>query len=388
MVLDVPIKGVEMTKSSLMQGNEAIAWGALYAGATYYAGYPITPSSEIAEVCSNALPRCGGIFMQMEDEIASMGAIVGASAAGAKAFTATSGPGFTLMQEHISAAIIMETPVVVINVQRQGPSVGLATKPEQADIMQLRWGRHGDQTLVALIPASVKECFEYTVQAFNIAEKYRTCVIVAPDEVIGHMRENFAQPAPGDIPVVNRTKPTCSPDDYKPHTFKDGAVAPLAAFGSEYVFRLTASMHDENAYSNAEPDNAAARTDQLYSKLERNLEDLTFTNFFGDEEYDTLIIAAGSPLRAARTAALEAQAEGLKVSVLQLITIWPFPAERVRNYGSRAQTVIVPELNKDGQIAAEVGKCLPGSVTVKQVNKYNGTVLTPEDIAACIKGGG
>lgn len=374
-----------MSKASLMQGNEAIAWGAMYAGANYYAGYPITPSSEIAEVCSNALPRRGGVFMQMEDEIASMGAIVGASAAGAKAFTATSGPGFTLMQEHISAAIIMETPVVVINVQRQGPSVGLATKPEQADIMQLRWGRHGDQALVALIPASVKECFEYTVRAFNIAEKYRTCVIVAPDEVIGHMRENFTQPAPGDIPIVNRATPDCPPGEYKPHTFEDGKVAPLAAFGSEYVFRLTASMHDENAYSNAEPCNAAARTDQLYSKLQKNQKDLTFTKFFGEDDYDTLLIAAGSPLRAARTAALEARAEGRKVSVLQLITIWPFPAEVVRWYGSKAKTVIVPELNKDGQIASEAGKCLPDFVRVKQVNRYNGTVLTPEDIAACIK---
>ena len=376
-----------MTKSSLMQGNEAIAWGAIYAGANYYAGYPITPSSEIAEVCSNAMPRCGGVFMQMEDEIASMGAIVGASAAGAKAFTATSGPGFTLMQEHISAAIIMETPVVVIDVQRQGPSVGLATKPEQADIMQLRWGRHGDQALVALIPASVKECFEYTVQAFNIAEKYRTCVIVAPDEVIGHMRENFVQPELGEIPIINRAKPTCPPEAYKPHTFEEGAVAPLASFGSEYVFRLTASMHNEDAYSNAEPGNATARTDQLYSKLDKNLDDITFTKFFGGEDYDTLIIAVGSALRAARTAAVEARAEGRKVSVLQLITIWPFPTEIVRKYGSKATTVIVPELNKDGQIAGEVGKCLPDSITIKRVNRYNGTVLTPEDVTACIKGG-
>jgi len=376
-----------MTKSSLMQGNEAIAWGAIYAGANYYAGYPITPSSEIAEVCSNAMPRHGGVFMQMEDEIASMGAIVGASAAGAKAFTATSGPGFTLMQEHISAAIIMETPVVVINVQRQGPSVGLATKPEQADIMQLRWGRHGDQALVALIPASVRECFEYTVQAFNIAEKYRTCVIVAPDEVIGHMRENFIMPEPGDIPVINRAKPSCSPAEYRPHTFVEGAVAPLAAFGSEYVFRLTASMHNEDAYSNAEPGNAAARTDQLYSKLEKNLDDITFTKLYGEDDYDTLIIAAGSPVRAARTAALEARAEGRKVSVLQLVTIWPFPAAVVRRYGEKAKTVIVAELNKDGQIAGEVKKCLPDSVPLRRVNRYNGTVLPPEDIAACIRGG-
>ncbi|MDL2210854.1 2-oxoacid:acceptor oxidoreductase subunit alpha [Desulfovibrio sp. OttesenSCG-928-O18] len=376
-----------MTKSSLMQGNEAIAWGAIYAGANYYAGYPITPSSEIAEVCSNAMPRHGGIFMQMEDEIASMAAIVGASAAGAKAFTATSGPGFTLMQEHIGAAIIMETPVVVVNVQRQGPSVGLATKPEQADIMQIRWGRHGDQAMVCLIPASVRECFEYTVQAFNIAEKYRTCVIVAPDEVIGHMRENFVQPAPGEIPVVNRAKPTCAPSEYKPHTFKEGEVAPLAAFGSEYVFRLTTSMHNEDAYSNSEPENATARTDQMYTKLEKHLDDITFTKFHGDEDYDTLIITAGSPVRASRTAALEARAEGKKVSVLQLITMWPFPADVVRKYGSKAKTVIVPELNRDGQIAGEVGKCLPDSIPIKRVNKYNGTVMTPEEITACIKGG-
>lgn len=368
----------------LMQGNEAIALGALYAGASYYAGYPITPSSEIAEICSRELPKRGGVFMQMEDEIASMAAIIGASASGAKAFTATSGPGFSLMQEHISAAVIMETPVVVVNVQREGPCVGLATKPAQADIMQLRWGRHGDQAIVALIPATVRECFELTVKAFNIAEKYRVPVILAPDEVVGHMRENMVLPAAGDLEVVNRARPTCPPEEYKPLSFVPGAVAPMAAFGSEYVFRMTASMSGEDACSNADPGNAARRVDQLYSKLEAGRSDIVMVEAYDTQDCDVLVIAAGSPVRAARTAALEARGSGRKVGVLQLRTIWPFPDEEVRRHCAGVGRVVVAEMNHDGQIAGEVCKCVDDPSRIRKVNTYNGQIITPGDIAAAL----
>jgi len=234
----------------LMQGNQAIAEGAFYAGARFYAGYPITPSSEIAEECSKRMPQLGGIYMQMEDEIASMGAIIGASLAGAKSFTATSGPGFSLMQENLGVAILGEVPCVVIDVQRSGPSTGLATKPAQSDVMQIRWGRHGDQSLIALYPASVSECMALTVQAFNFAEKYRTPVIVAADEVIGHLRENVVVPQPGDFNVIDRKRPSGIPEEYKPFAAEADGIAPLAAYGDEFIFHVSSSMHGPDGYSN------------------------------------------------------------------------------------------------------------------------------------------
>ena len=269
-------------KARLIQGNQAIAEGAVYAGARFYAGYPITPSSEIAEECSKLLLKVGGVFMQMEDEIASMGAIVGASLAGVKSFTATSGPGFTLMQENLGVAIMGEVPCVLINVQRSGPSTGLATKPAQSDIMQIRWGRHGDQTLIALSPASVKECFDLTVQAFNFSERFRVPVILAADEIVGHMRENFVTPAPGEIEVVNRLEPGGPPEQYRPFTLEEGEEgdAPLAAYGSEYIFHVTSSMHGPEGFSNNDPVNAGRRVAQLHRKIEQHRDEIVLTRSF------------------------------------------------------------------------------------------------------------
>ncbi|MDR2573714.1 MAG: 2-oxoacid:acceptor oxidoreductase subunit alpha [Desulfovibrio sp.] len=365
----------------LTQGNEAIALGALYAGANFYAGYPITPSSEIAEICSREMLRSGGMFVQMEDEIGSMAAIIGASAAGAKAFTATSGPGFSLMQEHISAAVIMEMPVVVVDVQRAGPCVGLATKPAQSDMMQLRWGRHGDQTVVALIPSSVRECFELAVEAFNIAEELRVPVILAPDEIVGHCRENFKMPAPGALPVSNRKKPTCRPEEYKPFSFAPGSVAPLAAFGSEYVFQCTSAMNGESGVTNADPANAIKRVDQLYTKLEQARQRIVKYKTFYVEDCDTLLIAYGGSARASRVVVEELRAEGKKVGMFQIITAWPFPgaeiADCVRN---GVKSVYVPEMNHDGQVAGEIRKYVANQDIIHQINKFNGEILTPEDI--------
>lgn len=329
-----------MQATQLMQGNSAIVQGAFYAGALFYAGYPITPSSEIAEEAARLLPERGGVFMQMEDEIASMGAIVGASLAGKKSFTATSGPGFSLMQENLGMAIMGEVPLVVVNVQRSGPSTGLATKPAQSDIMQLRWGRHGDQSLIALIPGTVRECFELTVTAFNLAEKYRVPVVVAPDEVVGHMRENLTIPEPGELEVIDRTAPACKPEHYKPFSFESGAVAPLAGYGSEYVFHVTSSMHDESGFSCNTPDNAARRVQQLHTKLAAGRRDIVLTRAFDVEDCDTLIISTGIVTRAARTAAVEARAQGKKVGVLQLQTIWPFPDQEVRAAATGAGRVL------------------------------------------------
>ncbi|WP_207260741.1 2-oxoacid:acceptor oxidoreductase subunit alpha [Desulfovibrio sp. Huiquan2017] len=369
-----------MSTAKLIQGNAAIAQGAFYAGARFYAGYPITPSSEIAQIAASEMPKLGGVYMQMEDELASMGAIIGASLSGAKAFTATSGPGFSLMQENLGMATMGEVPLVVVNVQRSGPSTGLATRPAQSDMMQLRWGRHGDQSVVALIPATVAECFELTVKAFNIAEKYRTQVIVAPDEVVGHMRESFRLPEPGELEVIDRVKPAGEPKDYKPFSFEPGAVAPLAAYGSDYIFHVTSSMHGEDGYSCNTPDNAARRVAQLHTKLEQDIDDVIMVKEFDVEGCEILIVAYGVVTRAARTAAAKAREKGVKVGVLQLQTVWPFPAKAVAKAAQNASSVIVPEMNYAGQMAGEVRKVVGDASMVRTVNSYNGTIMFPDAI--------
>jgi 2-oxoglutarate ferredoxin oxidoreductase subunit alpha len=325
--------------------------------------------------------RVGGMFVQMEDEIGSIAAIIGASAAGAKAFTATSGPGFSLMQENIATATIMEMPVVVVNVQRAGPCVGMATKPAQSDFMQLRWGRHGDQTLVALIPSTVTECFELAVESFNIAEELRIPVVLAPDEIVGHCRENFKAPEPGELLVSSRKKPTCPLDEYKPFSFAPGTVAPLAEFGSEYVSKLNCSTHDEKGFTSTDPDNGTRRVNQLYSKLENARKRIVKYKTFYVEDCDTLLIAFGGSARAARVVVEEMRAAGKKAGLFQIITAWPFPGPEIAAcIHSGVKAIYIPEMNHDGQAADELKKYIPNPGILKRINKFNGLVLTPEDI--------
>ncbi len=364
----------------LMQGNQAIAEGAFYAGARFYAGYPITPSSEIAEECSKRMPQVGGVYLQMEDEIASMGAIIGASLAGAKSFTATSGPGFSLMQENLGVAILGEVPCVVIDVQRSGPSTGLATKPAQSDVMQIRWGRHGDQCLIALSPASVSECISLTVQAFNFAEKFRTPVIIAADEVIGHLRENVVVPEPGDFEVINRKRPAGAPQDYKPFAPEADGIAPLAAYGEPYIFHVSSSMHGPDGYSNNNPANAERRIRQLHEKIEKNRNEIVLTKRFDTDDADVLLIAFGATTRSSRAAAFELRKKGVKAGVLQFVTLWPFADEEVAELALRAKTVIVTEMNYSGQVAGEVRKVLGSGADLRRVNSFNGEIITPQDI--------
>lgn len=369
----------------LMQGNQAIAEGAFYAGARFYAGYPITPSSEIAEECSKKLPLLGGIYMQMEDEIASMAAIIGASLAGAKSFTATSGPGFSLMQENLGLAVMGEVPCVVIDVQRRGPSTGLSTKPAQGDIMQLRWGRHGDQVVIALCPATVSECFYLTVTAFNFAEKFRVPVIISPDEIVGHMRETFRVPDPGTVAVIDRKKPTGPPEIYKPFAADKDGIAPLAAYGSDFVFHISSSMHGPEGCSNNDPANAAWRIEQLHRKIEMHRDEIVITKSFDTGDADVLFVAFGATTRASRAAALELRKQGIRAGVLQLITLWPFADREVAALGSRAKTVIVPEMNYSGQVAGEVQRVLGSGSDIRRVNSYNGQIITPQDILKMIR---
>ena len=368
----------------LMQGNQAIAEGAIYAGARFYAGYPITPSSEIADECARRMPQLGGMFIQMEDEIASIAAVIGASLAGAKALTATSGPGFSLMQENLGLAVMGEVPCVVVNVQRSGPSTGLATKPAQADIMQARWGRHGDQSVIALCPATVRECFMLTVQAFNFAERFRVPVILLPDEIVGHMRENVALPLPGEIEVLERKTPRGAAADYLPFQPDSDGIAPLAAYGSKYVFHVTSSMHGTDGYSNNDPKNAEWRVRQLHEKIERYRHEIVLTQSYYTDDMDVLIVALGATTRAARAAALEARSQGVKAGVLQLQTVWPFPDKEIAALAGKARMVVVPEMNYSGQVAGEVRKVLGPAADLRRVNSYNGSIITPQDILDAI----
>ncbi len=369
----------------LMQGNQAMSEAAIYAGARFYAGYPITPSSEIAEECSKVMLQVGGVSMQMEDEIASIAAVIGASLAGAKAFTATSGPGFSLMQENLGLAVMGEVPCVVIDVQRRGPSTGLSTKPAQGDVMQLRWGRHGDQMVIALCPATVSECFFMTVKAFNLAEKFRVPVIVSPDEIVGHMRETFRVPEPGEVEVIDRKKPSVPPELYKPFTADADGVAPLAAYGSDYITHVSSSMHGPDGYSNNDPANAAWRVAQLHRKIEMHRDEIVLTKSFAAEDADVLLIAFGVTTRASRAAALELRKEGIRAGVLQLITLWPFADREVALLGGRAKTVVVTEMNYSGQVAGEVQRVLGGGADIRRVNSYNGQIITPQAILKTIR---
>ncbi len=377
----VPVAAREMR---LMQGNQAIAEGAIYAGARFYAGYPITPSSEIADECATRLPKLGGTYIQMEDEMASIAAVIGASLAGAKALTATSGPGFSLMQENLGLAVMGEVPCVVVDVQRAGPSTGLATKPAQSDIMQVRWGRHGDQAVIALCPATVRECFTLTVQAFNFAERFRLPVILMPDEIVGHMRENVALPLPGEIELIERKAPSGAPAAYLPFKPDEDGIAPLAAYGGEYVFHVTSSMHGTDGYSNNDPVNAAWRVRQLHEKIERHRDEIVLTQSWYTEDMEVLIVTLGATTRAGRSAALEARAKGIKAGVLQLQTVWPFPDREVAALGKAVRMVVVPEMNYSGQVAGEVQKALGAGADLRRVNKYNGTIITPQDILDAI----
>lgn len=368
----------------LIQGNEALAQGAFYAGARFFAGYPITPSSEIAAICSKELPKLGGVYMQMEDELGSMAAIIGASSAGAKAFTATSGPGFSLMQENLGVAIVGEVPIVVMDVQRVGPSTGLATKPAQGDFMQIRWGRHGDQALVCLVPATVRECYELAVKAFNISEKFRVPVILAPDEIVGHMRESVVLPEPGEMEVIDRTTPTCAPEDFVQYDYTPGAVPPMAAFGSDYTVRINSTMHGENGFANGTAANCVKRVTQLHTKLSMHYDDIVLTKKFNTDDCDIVIVAAGSPVRASRVAANAAREKGLKVGVLQMETVWPFPEKEIKELAGRVKKIIVPEMNYSGQLAGEVKKLVNDDVPVVGVNVFGGVSITPDEILQVI----
>ncbi|PLX39847.1 MAG: 2-oxoglutarate synthase subunit alpha [Deltaproteobacteria bacterium] len=363
----------------LLQGNEAVVEGALYAGCSFYAGYPITPSTEIAEVLSIKLPERGGTFIQMEDEIASIGACLGASLAGAKSMTATSGPGFSLMQELIGYGVISEIPMVLVNVMRFGPSTGLPTSPSQGDVMQARWGTHGDHPIIVLTADSVPETFEMTVKAFNFSEKYRIPVILLLDEVVGHMREKIVLPAEGEVKVVDRLKPEMPPEWYAPYADTNTGVPPMAAFGDGYRHHVTGLVHDAQGFPTAKPEEVISGMDRLFSKISRGFSEVCLTEELYCEDAKTIILSYGSAARSARDAVETLRADGEKVGLLKLKTLWPFPKAALEKYANSVETIIVAEMNR-GQIYREVWRVARGRWQVGKALAPYGNMLTPEMI--------
>ena len=376
-----------MSPARLMQGNQACAAGMLAAGVRFFAGYPITPSTEVAEILAEELPKIGGKFIQMEDEIASMGAVLGASLTGTKAITATSGPGFSLKQELIGYGCMTEIPCVIVNVQRMGPSTGLPTSPAQGDVMQSRWGTHGDHGIIVLSPGSVREAYDVAVASVNFSEKYRTPVILLLDEVIGHMRERVELPEDSEITVVNRKTPTDSPETFQAYKPDADGVPPMAPFGTGYYYHVTGLVH---TYAGM-PSGGGKVTDELVHRLESKLtraqKDITLYTEDSLEGADVIVLTYGGSSRAASAAVKEARAKGAKVGLLKLITIWPFPAEMVMEKTKNAKTIIVPELNC-GQLVGEIERYV-GRDKVVSVTRVDGELFEPEEILEPIlKAGG
>lgn len=367
----------------LLQGNEAVVEGALVAGCRFFAGYPITPATEISEILSVRLPQLDGAFIQMEDEIASMGAIIGASLAGVKSMTATSGPGFSLMQENLGFACMAEVPCVVVDVMRGGPSTGIPTAPSQGDVMQARWGTHGDHPIIVLAPATVRECFDITVKAFNFSEKYRTPVIILMDEVVGHMREKIVLPSPEDVVVINRIEPTVPPEWYIPYEDTATGIPPMGIFGSGYRYHVTGLTHDVRGFPTQRPDEVDLFMRRLSRKIMQHLSDIHVGKAFMIEDAQIVVIAYGSIVRSAKRSVKKARERDIRAGLFQLMTLWPFMRQAVERIATQAETLIVPEMNL-GQISREVKRVNEGKASVVTLNRVDGNLLTPDEILETI----
>lgn len=368
-----------------VQGNEACVEGAIYAGLEFYAGYPITPSTEIAEVLSKRLPEKGGKFIQMEDEIASMCAIIGASLTGKKVMTATSGPGFSLKQEAIGYACMTEIPCVIANVQRGGPSTGNPTHVSQGDINQARWGTHGDHAIIALTASNHQDVFALTVDAFNMAETYRTPVVLLFDEAIGHMREKLVIPEEGALDIVDRLRTSLGKGvDYHPYLPREDGRLPMSDFGGEHRYNVTGLFHDMWGFPSNNPKTVSELLRHLVDKIENNVQSITRykEHFLDDAEY--IFISYGSAARSAIHLAKERRAKGEKIGILELQSIWPFPTELVREKCVNAKAVLVVEMNM-GQVMAQVKAAVKKPNRVSLANRIDGKLITPADIKKLLR---
>jgi 2-oxoglutarate/2-oxoacid ferredoxin oxidoreductase subunit alpha len=373
-----------LTGEHFMTGDEACAEGALAAGCLFFGGYPITPATEIAEHMSERLPRLGGTFIQMEDEIGAMASILGASWAGRKSMTATSGPGFSLMMENVGLAVCTETPCVVVNVQRAGPSTGLPTMVAQADMMQARWGSHGHYEIIALAPASAQEIFYQTITAFNLSERYRTPVFIMTDEIIGHMSEKVVIPPADRIKTEWRPKPTGRKDRFLPYKAGKRGVAPMPAAGEGYNVHVTGLTHDERGYPVMTVEAQEEMTLRICRKIQDNRNDIIMTEGHGLEDAEVVLVSYGISARTSMSAMQQARAKGWKVGFLRLITIWPFPEQQIRALAERVKALVTVEMNL-GQIHLEVTRSAAGKADCRLVGHAGGTFISPSQVIAALK---
>ena len=371
-----------MAEIKFWQGNEAIAFGALAAGCRFYAGYPITPSTEVMETMAVELPKVGGVFQQMEDELGAIGCAIGASITGTKSMTASSGPGFTLKQENLGLAYEAEIPLVVVDVMRGGPSTGLPTQGAQQDVMQARWGTHGDHGTIALAPASVTECYELAVEAFNLAERFRQPVLIMSDAEIGHMREKFVVPEASSLKVVNRKKPTVDPKDFVPYQADpEDDVPPMAGFGDGYRWHVTGLTHNDWGFPTTNPDDIDKKMRRLMRKVDRFRDDIVKYDTVEAEDAEILVVSYGSVSRSSIRAVRDARAKGIQVGHFRPITLWPFADKELEKIvrTQHVKTVIVPELNC-GQMVLEVERALHGKARVVPLNRVDGELFQPTEI--------
>lgn len=370
----------------LMQGNEAVAEGAIAAGARFFAGYPITPSTEIAETLARRMPEVGGSFIQMEDEIASIAAVCGASLAGQKALTATSGPGFSLMQEMIGFAEMAQIPCVIVDVMRGGPSTGLPTEPSQGDVMQARWGTHGEHSVIALVPSSVYECYTLTVEAFNLAEQYRTPVIVLSDALIGHMREAVTLPEPGSLRIAERGTPDCAPEEYDTVMSDLDNILPRPPLGSPFRVHVTGLVYNRRsgAPETSDPEVASDLGRYLREKIYHHRDAIARVEEYEMNDAEVAIFAYGSVARSAKAVVKWARARGVPVGLVRPITLWPFPTLAVDRMAEQVRTVIVPEMNIK-QMSWEVQAAVAGRAKVVDFGRVDGKLITPAQIEALVK---
>ena len=365
-----------LTGTHFINGDQACSEGALAAGCRFFAGYPITPATEIAESISRRLPELGGIYIQMEDEMASMAAILGASWGGVKSMTSTSGPGFSLMMENIGLGICTETPCVVCNVQRAGPSTGLPTLVAQGDMMQARWGSHGHYEIIALSPASPQEMFDFTIRAFNLSEQFRLPVIILADEVIGHMNERVVIPSEEEIEIIDRRKPTVSREEYLPYKADADGVAPMANCGDGYRIHVTGLTHDERGYPAMDDKAQDNMVKRLVGKIRNNRDKIISTKNLFLDDAEVVVVSYGISARSAMQAVRDARKEGIKAGLIKLETIWPFPEELIRSIAPQVRALIMPEIN-GGQMVLELERTACGACPVTLVSNYGGAIIHP-----------
>ncbi len=376
-----------MSRQGVYTGNELVALAALDAGCRFYAGYPITPSSEVMEVMSKEMPRVGGGFVQMEDEIASIGAAIGAAWTGVKAMTASSGPGISLKAEHIGYACITETPLVIVNIMRGGPSTGFPTATSQSDLMQARWGTHGDHPAIALVPGTAREMYEETVRAFNLAEEFRTPVMVLGDEMLGHMNTMLELPDPETLDIVERKIFQPEGDEkYRPFAMDQGDVPQMGAFFNGYRFHLTGLNHNEYGYPTIEPSMIQQQQERMMNKVTNNADRIWKNETYGMESGEVLVVAVGSTGSAAKQAILDLEAEGIKGALFRPLTLWPFPEADLDQLidSDQFKAIVVPEANL-GQLVWEVDRINRGRLPIQTLQKVDGAPVTPDEIGQKIR---